>query len=58
MRVTQEMLEVAIKKAVEVGLLPVKFSSSESYQNAWDGMRIVLQSAIDCVQPDCKTIIH
>lgn len=41
--VTQEMLELAMKKAVEVGLLP-KYVGLEEYHKNWEGMREVLET--------------
>lgn len=46
MQVTQEMLEAAMKKAVEVGMLP-KMVDTDTYLKNWKDMRAVLQAAID-----------
>jgi hypothetical protein len=44
--VTQEMLEAAMKKAVETGLLP-KLVDEDTYLKNWSGMKAVLQAALD-----------
>ena len=46
MEATQEMLEAAVKKAVEVGLLP-RLSDTESYVTNWKAIRAVVQAALD-----------
>ena len=43
--VDEEMLARAMKKAVEVGLLP-KWADTEGYLKNWDGMKEVLQAAV------------
>lgn len=44
--VTEEMLTAAMKKAVETGLLP-KHADEQTYIKNWDGMKAVLQAALD-----------
>jgi hypothetical protein len=46
MKVTQEMLNAAMKKAVELGLVP-KHMSGDSYLKTWDAMKQSLQAALD-----------
>lgn len=46
MEVTQEMLEAAMKKAVETGLLP-KFADGDTYLQRWGAMKQCLQAALD-----------
>ncbi len=46
MEITHEMLEKAVKKAVELGLFP-KHSDEQTYMKIWDGMREVLDAAIN-----------
>lgn len=46
MNVTQEMLEAAMKKAVETGLVP-KFADEDFYLKRWDAMKQCLQAALD-----------
>lgn len=41
--VTQQTLELAMKKAVEVGLLP-KTAPAEIYLKNWEGMHAVLEA--------------
>lgn len=51
MKVTQEMLYKAIKKAVELGILP-KHSSQEDYLKIYDSMRKILETALDGEEDD------
>ena len=46
MEVTQKMLEAAMKKAVETGVL-AKSVDEETYLKNWDGMKKALQAALD-----------
>lgn len=46
MVVTDEMLQAAMQKAVETGLLP-KFADPETYLKRWDGMKQCIQAALD-----------
>ena len=48
MEITNEMLAIAVKKAVELGLFP-KHSDERGYLKYWDGMRQVL--AVSPKQP-------
>ena len=44
--VTQEMLSAAMGKAVELGIIP-KWGDEESYVKLWDGMKQVIEAAIE-----------
>lgn len=46
MQVTQEMLEAAMKAAVQTGLLP-KYADGDTYLKRWDAMKQCIQAAID-----------
>lgn len=46
MNVTDEMLQAAMKKAVELGLLPA-FAGEEQYLKNWDNMQQVLEAAFE-----------
>jgi len=46
MKVTQELLELAMKKAVEVGLIP-EYADEETYLRNWEGMRQVLTAVLE-----------
>lgn len=46
-KVTQEMLEAAMKKAVELKIIP-KWGDAESYVTLWDGMKQVLEAGLNC----------
>jgi len=46
MEVTQEMLEAAMKKAVQTGLVP-KHVDGDTYLKNWDAMKQCLQAAQD-----------
>lgn len=48
-RVTNEMLEAAMKKAVELGIFP-KFSDQDTYLKHWAAMKETLQAAMDTEQ--------
>ena len=56
MEVTHEMLEAAMKKAVETGLVR-KHGDSETYLKLWDAMKQCLQAAQD-VAPIVTPIIR
>lgn len=45
MEVTQEMLNAAMKKAVETGLVP-KVCDPESYLKHWNAMKACLEAAM------------
>lgn len=45
MEVTQEMLNAAMKKAVETGLVP-KHSDPDTYLKQWDAMKACLAAAL------------
>lgn len=45
-QVTDAMLHAAMKKAVELGLIP-KQVDAETYLKNWDGMKLILQAALD-----------
>lgn len=47
--VTQEMLEAAMKKAVETGLIP-KHVDEETYLKNWASLKAVLQAALDLAE--------
>jgi len=44
MEVTQEMLEAAVKKAVELKLIPA-WGSTENYLNNWDKIKQILEAS-------------
>lgn len=46
MQVTQEMLNAAMKTAVELGLVP-KHMEPDAYIKTWDAMKACLQAAQD-----------
>ena len=46
-RVTQEMLNAAMKEAVKVGILPKHSVSTDTYMNHWEGMEKVLNAALN-----------
>ncbi len=46
MQITYEMLHAAIKKAVELGMIP-KYVSLDDSENKWQKMKEVLQAAIN-----------
>ena len=46
MDITHEMLTSAVKKAVELGVLP-KQGSQEDYLKHWDNIEAILQAALD-----------
>ena len=47
MYISQEMLAQAIKKAVEVGLIPKNEVDTDTYIKIWDAMKAVLDAAIN-----------
>lgn len=47
-QVTDEMLAAAMKKAVELKLVPAR-SDAESYLKTWDAMKATLQSVLDLI---------
>lgn len=47
MEITHEMLANAVRKAVELDLLP-KFSSEEEYLKQWDNIKKILEAAKEC----------
>jgi hypothetical protein len=47
--VTQEMLEAAMKKAVETGLIQTHVDQ-ETYLKNWSSMKVVLQAALDLAE--------
>lgn len=46
MEITEEMLHSAVKKAVELGLIP-KHSDMDNYIKYWDIIKQILQSALN-----------
>jgi len=46
MQVTQEMLNAAMKKAVELGIFP-KHGDEQTYLRHWESMKQVLEAALD-----------
>ena len=46
MKITDEMLQVAVKKAVENGTIP-KWASMEAYVNYWDKIKEILEAALE-----------
>jgi hypothetical protein len=45
MEVTEEMLSIAVKKAVEIGLIP-KYAGTEDYIKYWEMIKKVLEVAL------------
>lgn len=54
MQVSQEMLNAAMKKAVETGLLP-KYADTDTYLKQWEAMRHCLQAAQDVAASEAMT---
>jgi hypothetical protein len=54
MQVTDQMLEAAMKKAVEVGLLSKMVYDEDAYLKNWVNMRSVLQAAFASAPPETK----
>jgi len=49
-KITDEMLQLAIKKAVENGIIP-KQSDMETYVQYWDKIKEILEAALcDCAE--------
>ncbi|MDK0999541.1 hypothetical protein ACO2TQ_35045 [Burkholderia sp. OKR4-1] len=48
--VTDKMLQAAMKKAVEVGLLSRQVDT-DTYLRNWEGMKAVLQASLDAERP-------
>lgn len=46
MQITDEMVQAAVKKAVEQGLIP-KHCDTETYLKNYNAIKAVLQSALD-----------
>ena len=46
MKITQEMLNAAMKKAVALEIIP-KHSDETTYLKYWEGMKKVLESAVN-----------
>jgi hypothetical protein len=47
MQVTEDMLQAAMKKAVETGLVPKYSAGEESYLKLWAAVKATIQAAID-----------
>ncbi len=47
MQITDEMLQRAVSKAVEIGLLP-KYGSMEDTVKHWDQIRAILETTLSC----------
>ena len=47
MEVTEEMLILAVRKAVQVGLLPSHNVNTETYLKNWDMIKQILKAALD-----------
>lgn len=47
MEITHDMLTAAMKKAVELKLIP-KWGDEESSAKLWDGMKEVLEAGLNC----------
>lgn len=50
MELTQDMLIKAMKKAVEVGILPKFPVDEETYLKHWNGMKSVLEQVLNEVE--------
>jgi len=46
MKITDEMLHAAVKKAVENGTIP-KISNMETYVKYWDNIKEILETALE-----------
>ncbi len=46
MEITPEMLTIAMKKAVELGIFP-KYASQEDYVKHWESMKKVLEAVFE-----------
>lgn len=57
MNVTEEMLQAAIKKAIEAGLLPRRACHEDAQINK-ELMRLVVQAALNAQPADCGNAIH
>ncbi|VWC89582.1 hypothetical protein BLA17378_04473 [Burkholderia aenigmatica] len=51
MECTEEMLIAAVKKAVEVGLLPKYAAGEETYLKSWNSIRAIVEAAIKAAPP-------
>lgn len=49
MEVTDEMLQIAMKKAVEVGLVPKFAIGEETYLKNWSGVKAILEAALAAI---------
>lgn len=49
MEVTQEMLNAAMKAAVQAGIAP-KYADQETYLRHWDGMKAALVAALKATE--------
>lgn len=47
MQITEEMLQAAMKKAVETGLVPKHTIDEETYLRNWGVVKAVVQAALD-----------
>jgi hypothetical protein len=45
-KVTDAMLQAAMKKAVELSLFPAH-ADTDTYVKQWDGMKAILQASLD-----------
>lgn len=57
MKITREMLDVAVRKAVEAGLLP-RHARGEDAATHEELIRFVLQAALEAVEPEPALAEH
>lgn len=55
MQCTEEMLEAAVKKAVQVGLLPKYADGEQQYLRNWNNMRAVVEAALAVAPQNAAT---
>lgn len=53
MNLTNEVLEIAIAKSIEAGLLPRR-ASKEDLPQTQDMMRLILQPVVEALSASCK----
>jgi hypothetical protein len=49
MQITEEMVSAAMKKAVEVGLIPRYANGEDEYLRYWEGIHKILESALEAL---------
>ena len=51
MECTEEMLKAAVKKAVEVGLVPKYAAGEEAYLKNWADVKAIIEAALSVAPP-------